>query len=204
MEILGYVNRHMCSDAPMEDPTLSHVELTIQRGLFALPALPERYWTKTPTPTPAAGVTAPVASTNPTTEVRKTSGVPQRAPPEHHVTEWHDKFKSSGKSIQKLKALPANKRPKAGRAGFICMAYHLHGICYDNYRFSKTHRQLNDAEKKAMQLLVDDELNHTAAEATKTKTVVLYSLRCYRPFDTNYTNTKARTTRCSSPGASRR
>lgn len=156
LEIMGYVNRKLDGVHPLSPPSLTHIEDAIGRGIYTLPALPQRYYQTTTAP---AGVTqtAPPSTPEAATTTTKSSGNPVNAPSDHHVAAWHDAFANSSKSVQQLKALPPSKRPKAGKS-FACLSYHLRGSCYDNCRFSPSHRKLTEKEQVAMQKLVDTEL----------------------------------------------
>jgi hypothetical protein len=100
---------------------------------------------------------SPLPITTPAAPVR-TSGKQQPIAEEHKVDGWIASFEASEKSVNQLKALPVIKRPKADNGGFICLAYHLRGICFYNCRHKATHRALNSKEQKAVQKLVDTEL----------------------------------------------
>jgi hypothetical protein len=158
LEILGYVTKRMGSDDVLDPPSLAHIQETIDRGLYALPALPARYYIPTVPPnTSVVTSTKPVAPGNSTAPLQ-TSGTQQPIPEDQKVTGWIATFEASEKSINQLKALPVVKRPKADNGGFICLAYHLRGVCFDNCRHKDTHRTLTSKEQKAVQKLVDTEL----------------------------------------------
>lgn len=158
LEILGYVNKRLYTDAPLPPPSLSHIEQTIQRGVYTLPALPEKYWSAPTTAGGPATSGTPLGPPGAPGETKLTSGNPQIAPDDHRIAAWHDAFNNSDKSVQQLKALPNAKRPKATKGGFLCLAYHLRGQCFDNCRFKASHRKLTEAEQKGVQRLLDTEL----------------------------------------------